>query len=118
MRHLLTMALAATISLGMIGASTQTADAGKRGRIVAGILLGAAAVGIATHYKRRHYNKRYRYSSRRYVPRKRYYRTHRVRRIGNAHVSWCYNRYRSYRSWDNTFQPYHGGRRACYSPYS
>jgi len=37
---------------------------------------------------------------------------------GNAHVQWCYNRYRSYRAYDNTFQPYNGPRRACYSPYS
>ena len=36
---------------------------------------------------------------------------------GNVHVSWCYNHYRSYREWDNTFQPYHGPRRACRSPY-
>ncbi|NGO52358.1 BA14K family protein [Allomesorhizobium camelthorni] len=37
---------------------------------------------------------------------------------GNAHVQWCYDRYRSYRAWDNTFQPYNGPRRQCYSPYS
>ncbi|MCJ8519266.1 hypothetical protein ABID21_002008 [Pseudorhizobium tarimense] len=36
---------------------------------------------------------------------------------GNAHVRWCYDRYRSYRASDNTFQPYHGPRRACRSPY-
>jgi hypothetical protein len=36
---------------------------------------------------------------------------------GNAHTSWCYSRYSSYRAWDNTFQPYYGARRACYSPY-
>lgn len=37
---------------------------------------------------------------------------------GNAHVEWCYDRYRSYRASDNTFQPYNGPRRQCYSPYS
>lgn len=37
---------------------------------------------------------------------------------GSAHVRWCYNRYRSYRAWDNTFQPYHGPRQQCWSPYS
>jgi hypothetical protein len=37
---------------------------------------------------------------------------------GSAHANWCYNRYRSYRAWDNTFQPYHGPRRQCWSPYS
>jgi len=36
---------------------------------------------------------------------------------GNAHVRWCYNRYRSYRAYDNTFQPYNGPRQQCYSPY-
>ncbi|MBX3577816.1 MAG: BA14K family protein [Rhizobiaceae bacterium] len=36
----------------------------------------------------------------------------------SAHVEWCYDRYRSYRASDNTFQPYDGGRRQCYSPYS
>ena len=37
---------------------------------------------------------------------------------GSAHVQWCYDRYRSYRAYDNTFQPYNGLRRQCYSPYS
>ncbi|WP_378951177.1 BA14K family protein [Mesorhizobium sp. ANAO-SY3R2] len=36
---------------------------------------------------------------------------------GNAHVQWCYNRYRSYRASDNTFQPNSGPRRQCVSPY-
>ncbi|MHC1548659.1 BA14K family protein [Phyllobacterium sp. K27] len=34
-----------------------------------------------------------------------------------SHTQWCYNRYRSYRASDNTFQPYNGPRRQCYSPY-
>jgi hypothetical protein len=40
-----------------------------------------------------------------------------VYRGGNAHVQWCYNRYRSYRASDNTFQPYNGPRQLCRSPY-
>ncbi|MDG4875458.1 BA14K family protein [Mesorhizobium sp. WSM4935] len=36
---------------------------------------------------------------------------------GNAHVQWCYDRYRSYRASDNTFQPNSGPRRQCVSPY-
>jgi hypothetical protein len=36
---------------------------------------------------------------------------------GNGHEQWCYARYRSYRAWDNTFQPYSGPRRQCNSPY-
>ncbi|WP_144862310.1 BA14K family protein [Mesorhizobium sp. J18] len=34
-----------------------------------------------------------------------------------SHVDWCYSRYRSYRASDNSFQPYHGPRRECRSPY-
>ncbi|RVB59254.1 BA14K family protein, partial [Mesorhizobium sp. M7A.F.Ca.CA.004.06.1.1] len=36
---------------------------------------------------------------------------------GNAHVQWCYDRYRSYRASDNTFQPNYGPRKECRSPY-
>lgn len=36
---------------------------------------------------------------------------------GNSHVQWCYDRYKSYRAWDNTYQPYNGPRRECVSPY-
>lgn len=55
----------------------------------------------------------YRYARPRYVPR-RYQRV----RMSQAHIDWCYSRYRSYRAYDNTFQPYNGLRRQCYSPYS
>lgn len=41
-----------------------------------------------------------------------------VRAYSNSHVSWCYDRWRSYRASDNTYQPYNGPRRACVSPYS
>ena len=34
-----------------------------------------------------------------------------------SHVEWCANRYRSYRAYDNTYQPYNGPRRLCNSPY-
>jgi hypothetical protein len=37
--------------------------------------------------------------------------------LSSAHYRWCEWRYRSYRSWDNTFQPYHGPRTQCISPY-
>lgn len=36
---------------------------------------------------------------------------------GNAHMTWCLERYRSYRAGDNTYQPYNGARRACESPF-
>jgi len=37
---------------------------------------------------------------------------------GSSHVNWCANRYRSYRAYDNTFQPYNGPRQQCISPYN
>jgi hypothetical protein len=40
------------------------------------------------------------------------------RRLAAAHVAWCYETYRSYRAWDNSYQPHHGPRRQCWSPYS
>lgn len=39
----------------------------------------------------------------------------RVRRSGYSHVDYCYNRYRSYRASDNTYQPNYGPRRQCFS---
>ncbi|CAN7700436.1 BA14K family protein [Rhizobium sp. LjRoot98] len=38
-------------------------------------------------------------------------------RYGGSHVEWCGNRYRSYRAYDNTYQPNYGPRRQCHSPY-
>ncbi|MGA0563604.1 BA14K family protein [Ancylobacter sp. VNQ12] len=35
----------------------------------------------------------------------------------SGHVQWCANRYRSYRAYDNTFQPNYGPRQQCVSPY-
>lgn len=38
-------------------------------------------------------------------------------RLPARHVEWCQDRYRSYRTSDNSFQPYNGPRRECVSPY-
>lgn len=37
--------------------------------------------------------------------------------INPKHYDWCASRYRSYRSYDNTFQPNYGPRQQCLSPY-
>lgn len=39
------------------------------------------------------------------------------RSLGSAHVRWCERHYRSYDVRTDTFQPYHGPRRRCISPY-
>lgn len=51
------------------------------------------------------------------IYRPRYVPPRHARGLPTIHVRWCYNRYRSYRDWDNTFQPYHGPRKQCRSPY-
>ncbi|MCV0397008.1 MAG: BA14K family protein [Rhizobiaceae bacterium] len=73
------------------------------------------------HY-RRHYPRPYvefHFGTPHYV-RPRYARPSYVRpamRFSPAHYRWCEARYRSYRTWDNSWQPYHGPRRQCISPY-
>ncbi|MEQ1405465.1 BA14K family protein [Neorhizobium sp. Rsf11] len=67
------------------------------GAIIGGLALGAIIGGALAQP--------------RYAPPRRYYRG------ASAHTRWCYARYRSYRAYDNTFQPYHGPRRRCISPY-
>lgn len=34
-------------------------------------------------------------------------------RAGSSHADYCYSRYRSYRAYDNTYQPTYGPRRQC-----
>lgn len=93
------------------------------------------------HRGYRHYRKGYRSYRGHYFPRRaftariyigpRYVRPHYVRphyarprytrpsifQITQHHVNWCYAKYRSYRAHDNSFQPYHGPRKRCSSPY-
>lgn len=63
------------------------------GSFIAGTLLGIIITHPRPYYVYDH----------RYLPR--------------VHVNYCFNRYRSYRLWDNSWQPYHGPRRLCRSPY-
>ncbi|MEL6921110.1 MAG: BA14K family protein [Pseudomonadota bacterium] len=41
----------------------------------------------------------------------------RVLRLSNAHIRWCYGRYKTYRHHDNTFAYRVGKRTYCRSPY-
>jgi hypothetical protein len=36
---------------------------------------------------------------------------------GGSHHEWCANRWRSYRAYDNSYQPNNGPRRECVSPF-
>jgi hypothetical protein len=69
------------------------------------------------YYGPRYYGPRYApryYAPRAYYPR---YAPRHHRGLANAHFRWCSAKYRSFRAWDNTFQPYRGGRKQCVSPY-
>lgn len=33
------------------------------------------------------------------------------------HVRWCHARFKTYNAYNNTYQPYHGRRAQCWSPY-
>ncbi len=77
-----------------------------RDRYRSGIYLGFGAPFYGGYYNN-YYDPGY------VAPRPRYY----APAGGSAHTRWCYNRYRSYRAWDNTYQPYGGPRRQCISPY-
>ncbi len=72
---------------------------GKRGRRNTALAVGAIVLGTMLYNQNRQQN------------------NYRGNYYGNSHVNWCYNRYRSYRAYDNTFQPYYGPRRQCVSPY-
>lgn len=73
------------------------------GPVIGGLVAGAIIGGIIASQPRRYYNQQPRH----------YYRSQ-----GSAHVNWCLSRYRSYDVYSDTFQPYHGPRRACRSPYA
>ncbi|WP_426230417.1 BA14K family protein [Pararhizobium sp. DWP3-4] len=81
------------------------------GAIIGGLLAQPRYYG-PSYSDQGYYGSTY-YRPRYYVPR--YNRQ--VQYGGNTHARWCYARYRSYRDFDNTFQPFHGPRRACVSPY-
>lgn len=85
---------------------------------IMGAIVGAAIIADQRNrHSYRRSDRRYRHSYRRSDRRYRRPPRRRVRRAG-GHESWCYSRYRSYRAWDNTYQPYNGRRRQCISPYN
>ncbi|WP_104666416.1 BA14K family protein [Ensifer adhaerens] len=81
------------------------------GTIIGGLLAQPRYYGPG-YYDEGYYGSTY-YAPRYYAPR--YYRQ--TYYGGSAHVRWCYARYRSYRAYDDTFQPYYGPRQVCVSPY-
>lgn len=79
------------------------------GAFAAGALLGGAFAGAYPPYDDDYYYGPPVY--REYAP-----PVYRVYGSAARHAQWCSARYRSYRAWDNTYQPNHGPRRQCIGP--
>jgi hypothetical protein len=108
---MITVALAATVLTLMMSQSAGANHWRHRDGITFGFAFGSPYYGDYYPYPMyRPYP--YRYVHPYPVAPRRIYRSGQ-----GTHVNWCYHRYRSYRAWDNSFQPYHGPRRQCRSPY-
>lgn len=135
----------AVISAGVMAMSVPNADAGNKYRyknnkganFAAGVVTGLIVGGIVSSNRRYNcygaYCGKYRYGYRghprgyyygpsihkRYYGYRPHYRPAPRYKTGyrRAHLNYCFSRYRSYRASDNSFQPYHGPRRPCRSPY-
>lgn len=99
------------LALATFTVTTFDADAGRRHRrnlgagIVGGLVAGALIAGATSG---RQYDNDYYDDRPTYRPRPSY---------RNSHVSWCFNRYRSYEARSNTYVSYGGRVRNCRSPY-
>ena len=133
-------AVALCVGLGVSAASAAPAPApATLQTTVSGGVLQAHFTGDGHHlngqvhrYRPRHYRNRHYRPHRAYRHHKRYrprsgfsvelnfgsprYRAP-VASYSGRHHAWCSGKYRSYRSYDGTYQPYHGPRRRCNSPY-
>lgn len=101
------MAIASVLSLATLGLAAAPSEAGHRHR-------DRDRDGISLQFRfgsPYYYGHPYAYRAYPVAPR-RYYGG-----AMSAHVAWCYDRWRSYRASDNTYQPYNGPRRQCRSPY-
>jgi hypothetical protein len=83
------------------------------GLIIGGLAAGAIIGGLLAAPRYRDYYYDDYYEPRPYRPRVRY-RSSRL----DEHQLWCLDRWRSYDIYSDTYQPYHGPRRYCVSPYN
>jgi hypothetical protein len=112
MKKIMSLALAATMAVAGLGVTAGTSEARHRDRdgdFSFSLQFGSPDYYYAPRAYRPYYAPRAYYAP---APRRIY------RSGANSHVAWCYQRYRSYRAYDNTYQPFNGPRRECISPYS
>jgi hypothetical protein len=118
MSKTVSLMLAGALAVAGLGLTIDQGEARHRDR--SGFSFGFTYGDPYPYYPRYHrtYPREYYYAypaPRRYVyqpaPRRAY------RGDWGAHVAWCYDRWRSYRQSDNSYQPYNGPRRECRSPF-
>lgn len=112
MKRLFTLASVTLLAISMSAIAFDSADAGnhRRGALIAGLIIGGVTAGIVAsqiHGHRGH--QYYRYGGQQ------------VRfgqgQVWQQHVSYCYNRYRSYNHHNNLFLAYSGQHHHCRSPW-
>lgn len=102
--------LAITMAIPTAVTTTTSAQAGSRDAFVGGLVGGVVGGVIGSSQRRRSPDVVY-------VEPRRVYREPVYVNRGNAHVNWCYSRYRSYQASSNTYISYGGRVRQCRSPY-
>lgn len=112
MKRILSLAAIMMLAGSMVAVSVDTADAhnGRRGALVAGLIIGGVTAAIIGSQVRSYHQPQY------YV-----YRGQPVRfghgQVWQQHVQYCYGRYRSYNHHTNLFLAYSGHYRHCRSPW-
>ena len=112
MKRFLSLTAITLLAGSMFAVSVDTADAhnGRRGALIAGLIIGGVTATILSSQVRAHHGVQY-YQ----------YRGQPVRfgygPIWQQHVSYCYGRYRSYNHHTNLFLAYSGHYRHCRSPW-
>ena len=105
-------ALAFTMAIPLTTSTITPAHAGSRDAFVGGLVGGVVGGVIGS-------SRRSRSPDVVYVEPRPVYREPVVvhRSVGNAHVNWCYSRYRSYDARTDTYVAYSGRVKYCNSPY-
>lgn len=112
MKRYLSLACVALLAGSMFAISLDTAEArnGRTGALIAGLIIGGVTATILTSQVRAHHGPQYyRYGGHQY--------RFGQGQVWNQHVSYCYNRYRSYNHRTNLFLAYSGHHRHCRSPW-
>lgn len=120
MKRYLSLAAVLMLAGSMFAVSVDTADAhdGRRGALVAGLIIGGVTAGILANQVYAQ-PRVYAHPHRQQRVHVRHYQPQPVinQHVWQQHVSYCYGRYRSYNHHTNLFLAYSGQHRACRSPW-